>query len=120
VVQTPYGDSGKTTFFIKSESDWDEFADDIDGQELKVMKRINNQAAAVEACITRNGTIVGPFMTDLTGSFNQVVMETELENLGDLDKRMQEYKSNAKARESMSGYTDMYLTGKREIFQLFD
>ena len=67
VVQTPYGDSGKTTFFIKSESDWDEFADDIDGQELKVMKRINNQAAAVEACITRHGTIVGPFMTDLTG-----------------------------------------------------
>src|SRR4051812_5442864 len=67
VVQTPYGDSGKTTFFIKSESDWDEFAADIDGQELKVMKRINNQAAAVEACITRHGTIVGPFMTDLTG-----------------------------------------------------
>jgi biotin carboxylase len=31
------------------------------------MKRINNQAAAVEACITRHGTIVGPFMTDLTG-----------------------------------------------------
>ena len=23
VVQTPYGDSGKTTFFIKSEADWD-------------------------------------------------------------------------------------------------
>ena len=67
VVQTPYGDSGKTTFFIKSEADWDEFAADIDGQELKVMKRINNQAAAVEACITRHGTIVGPFMTDLTG-----------------------------------------------------
>ena len=37
------------------------------GQQLKVMKRINNQAAAVEACITRHGTIVGPFMTDLTG-----------------------------------------------------
>ena len=31
------------------------------------MKRINNKAAAVEACITRHGTIVGPFMTDLTG-----------------------------------------------------
>jgi len=31
------------------------------------MKRINNQASAVEACITRHGTIVGPFMTDLTG-----------------------------------------------------
>ncbi len=67
VVQTPYGDSGKTTFFIKSERDWDSYATDIDGQQLKVMKRINNQAAAVEACITRHGTIVGPFMTDLTG-----------------------------------------------------
>jgi hypothetical protein len=67
VVQTPYGDSGKTTFFIKSMADWDEYADDVVGEQLKVMKRINNKAAAVEACITRNGTIVGPFMTDLTG-----------------------------------------------------
>jgi biotin carboxylase len=67
VVQTPYGDSGKTTFFIKSEADWDTNADNMVGQELKVMKRINNKAAAVEACITRHGTIVGPFMTDLTG-----------------------------------------------------
>ena len=31
------------------------------------MKRIDNKAAAVEACITSHGTIVGPFMTDLTG-----------------------------------------------------
>ena len=67
MVQTPYGDSGKTTFFIKSEADWDDNAEDMTGQELKVMKRINNNAAAVEACITRHGTIVGPFMTDLTG-----------------------------------------------------
>lgn len=67
VVQTPYGDSGKTTFFIASEADWDEHADDIVGQQAKVMKRINNKAAAVEAVLTRHGTVVGPFMTDLTG-----------------------------------------------------
>ncbi len=67
VVQTPYGDSGKTTFFITSEADWDKYCADIVGEQLKVMKRINNKAAAVEACITRHGTIVGPFMTDLTG-----------------------------------------------------
>jgi hypothetical protein len=36
-------------------------------EELKIMKRINNHAAAVEAVNTRHGTIVGPFMTDLTG-----------------------------------------------------
>jgi len=67
VVQTPYGDSGKTTFFIATEADWDRNAEDMRDQDLKVMKRINNKAAAVEACITRHGTIVGPFMTDLTG-----------------------------------------------------
>jgi len=67
VVQTPYGDSGKTTFFVKSEEGWDKDAEDIVGEQLKVMKRIDNKAAAVEACITRHGTVVGPFMTDLTG-----------------------------------------------------
>jgi biotin carboxylase len=67
VVQTPYGDSGKTTFFIKEEADWDKSSKDIIGEQLKVMKRIDNKAAAVEACITKHGTIVGPFMTDLTG-----------------------------------------------------
>jgi biotin carboxylase len=67
VVQTPYGDSGRTTFFVKTEADWSAYADDIIGQQAKVMKRINNQAAAVEAVLTRHGTIVGPFMTDLTG-----------------------------------------------------
>jgi biotin carboxylase len=67
VVQTPYGDSGKTTFFIKSPGDWSAYADDIVGQQAKIMKRIENKAAAVEAVLTRHGTIVGPFMTDLTG-----------------------------------------------------
>jgi biotin carboxylase len=67
VVQTPYGDSGKTTFFIRGERDWDRYADDMADQELKVMKRINVRAAAVEAVLTRHGTVVGPLMTDLTG-----------------------------------------------------
>jgi biotin carboxylase len=67
VVQTPYGDSGKTTFFIRGEADWNRYASDMADQELKVMRRINCRAAAVEAVLTRHGTIVGPLMTDLTG-----------------------------------------------------
>jgi biotin carboxylase len=67
VVQTPYGDSGKTTYFICEQSDWDRHAADLVGEELKVMKRINCAAAAVEAVLTRHGTIVGPAMRDLTG-----------------------------------------------------
>ena len=67
VVQTPYGDSGKTTFFIASEADWKKHSADIVGQDIKVMRRINNQPVAVEAVLTRCGTVVGPFMTELTG-----------------------------------------------------
>jgi hypothetical protein len=67
VVQTPYGDSGKTTFFISSEADWNRHSKDISGQDIKVMKRINNRPIAVEAVLTRSGTVVGPFMSELTG-----------------------------------------------------
>jgi biotin carboxylase len=67
VVQTPYGDSGKTTFFLTSEADWNKHRKDIAGQDVKVMKRINNRPVAVEAVLTRCGTVVGPFMSELTG-----------------------------------------------------
>jgi hypothetical protein len=67
VVQTPYGDSGKTTFFISSEADWRKHSRDIVGEEIKVMRRINNRPVAVEAVLTRCGTIVGPFMSELIG-----------------------------------------------------
>lgn len=67
VVQTPYGDSGKTTFFIRGPSDWNRHAEQLTGEDLKVMRRINCQAAAMEAVVTRHGTVVGPVMRDLTG-----------------------------------------------------
>ena len=69
VVQMPYGDSGKTTFFIKSKADWEKCAekDPLHEQELKVMRRINHRAIAVEAVLTRHGTLVGPLMNDITG-----------------------------------------------------
>ncbi|WP_172330699.1 biotin carboxylase [Mangrovicoccus sp. HB161399] len=67
VVQTPYGDSGRTTFFIRARRDWDRHAAKIVGQDLKVMKRLNHIPGAIEGCATRHGTLVGPVMTDITG-----------------------------------------------------
>lgn len=67
VVQTPYGDSGKTTFFIAAEADWNRHKHDIIGEQLKIMKRINNTPVAVEAVITSSGVVVGPFLTELAG-----------------------------------------------------
>lgn len=67
VVQTAYGDSGKTTYFIADPASFRKNEGDIMGHEVKVMKRINNRPIAVEAVLTRHGTIVGPFMTEITG-----------------------------------------------------
>ena len=60
-------------------------------------------------------------MTDMTGVFNKVVVETEMDNLTDFDKRMKEYSNRPKDKtsEKMAGYTDMYHSGKREIYQVW-
>ncbi len=68
VVQTPYGDSGHTTFFIATEEDFKKYEDEIvKEKEVKIMKRINCKGSAIEACVTRHGTIVAPLMTELVG-----------------------------------------------------
>lgn len=67
VLQTAYGDSGKTTYFITSEEEFAKISGEVTGVEIKIMKRINNRPIAVEAVLTRHGTIVGPFMTEITG-----------------------------------------------------
>ena len=68
VLQSAYGDSGHTTFFIKSEADFRRHEHEIVGQdEIKIMKRITCRGSAIEACATKQGTIVGPLMTELVG-----------------------------------------------------
>lgn len=67
VIQTAYGDSGKTTYFVTSEAEFAAIADEVAGVEIKVMKRINNRPIAIEAVLTRHGTVVGPCMTEITG-----------------------------------------------------
>jgi hypothetical protein len=47
-------------------------------------------------------------------------METEFESLVDLEARLQEHMNNPALKEKMKGYTDMYLTGGREIYRTWD
>ena len=68
VVQTAYGDSGHTTFFISSKADWERHEAEIAAEsEVKVMKRIVPRQATLEACVTRCGTVVGPMLTEIVG-----------------------------------------------------
>ena len=68
VLQSAFGDSGHTTFFIKNEADFRRHESEIVGEgEIKIMKRIDCRGSAIEACATSEGTIVGPLMTELVG-----------------------------------------------------
>ena len=62
-------------------------------------------------------------MTDMTGEFNRVIMQSRFDNLTAYEDRFRQYMENSeeakKMREKMQGYQDMYLTGTREIFQVW-
>jgi len=57
-------------------------------------------------------------LTDLTGEFNRVILEYEVENVAQFEVRMKDYMTNAAFREKMKGYTDLWVSGTREILQI--
>jgi hypothetical protein len=68
VVQTPFGDSGKTTYFVSDERSYKQHASEIEeAAQVKIMRQINCRGSAIEACITSCGTVVGPLLTELIG-----------------------------------------------------
>jgi D-alanine-D-alanine ligase-like ATP-grasp enzyme len=68
VVQTAFGDSGHTTYFVAGEEDYARHAAEIAAEgEVKIMKRIKCRGATMEACATRSGTLVGPLLTEVVG-----------------------------------------------------
>lgn len=57
-------------------------------------------------------------LTDLTGDFNRVILEFEVENVSGFEARLKDYGTNPAFREKMKGYTDLWATGSREILQV--
>jgi hypothetical protein len=66
-------------------------------------------------------------MTDMVGEYNTVVMEMQVRSLAEFEKEMEEYRTGKPdprippdVAEELSKYTEMYLAGRREIFQTVD
>jgi hypothetical protein len=57
-------------------------------------------------------------LTDLTGEFNRVILEFEVENIAGFEERLKDYGSNEAFRAKMKGYTDLWNSGSREILQI--
>jgi hypothetical protein len=62
-------------------------------------------------------------MTDMTGQYNKVVMVSQYKNLTEYEQSWEKYQKDSEAmkkmNEIMAGYHDMYLTGSREIYQVW-
>ena len=68
------------------------------------------KAAAAAAKIQKHRVL-----TDLTGDFNRVILEYEVENVTEFEARMKQYMTDETFREKMKGYTELWATGSREI-----
>jgi hypothetical protein len=57
-------------------------------------------------------------LTDMTGEFNRVVLEFEVADLVTVEAQMKNYQTNEAFREKMKGYTELWVTGTRELMQV--
>ena len=62
-------------------------------------------------------------LTDMTGQYNRVIMVSQYESLKAYEESWNKYMQNSeemkKMQEAMKGYHEMYLTGAREIYQVW-
>ena len=56
-------------------------------------------------------------LTDVTGEFNRVILEYEVDSISGFEAQMKDYATNETLRAAMKGYTDLWLTGHRELLQ---
>jgi hypothetical protein len=57
-------------------------------------------------------------LTDYAAEFNTVVLEAEVADMAEFDRHMHEYQTNTALRETLKGYTDLWLTGRREVYRV--
>ena len=72
--------------------------------------------------MTGNEEVVN-IMTDMTGQFHRVIMVSKYDSLTAYEesfkKYMEDNEETQKMKEKMKGFNDMYVSGSREIFQVW-
>jgi len=81
------------------------------GQASKLAAQIKDAVASSKLGNAR-------VLTDLTGDFNRVILEHEAADMAGFESAMKDYATNKTFQDKMKGYTDMYVTGSREILRL--
>ena len=80
------------------------------GHASKLATQLKEAAAAAQVPNHR-------VLTDLTGEFNRVIFEYEVENVAGFESQLSRYLSGEFA-EKMKGYTDHWVSGTRELLKI--
>jgi hypothetical protein len=81
------------------------------GQAGKLAAQLKNMAKAGNL---RNVRV----LTDFAADFNHVIMEHEVESASEFEELITTYSSDPQSREAAKGYTDLWTTGRRELFRV--
>ena len=81
------------------------------GQASKLAAMLKDAVATRPSMKTR-------VLTDFIAGFNTVVLETETPDLNAFEAEMKEYATSPEIREKMRGYTDLWQSGRREVYRL--
>ena len=58
-------------------------------------------------------------LTDTISQMNTVVLEFDVKNLSEYEAQYKEYSTDPRVKKAMEGYTDLYLSGRREVLQRY-
>ena len=62
-------------------------------------------------------------LTDMTGQYNRVIMVSQYDSLAAYEEAFKKYMNPTpemqEAMKKMDGYTDLYLSGSREIYKIW-
>lgn len=73
------------------------------------------------------GDVKTRVMTDMVGPYHTVVVETEVASLAEWEQQMMDYKAgkpdpnmDPEVMKEMANYNEMYIKGRREIYQIVE
>jgi heme-degrading monooxygenase HmoA len=64
------------------------------------------------------GFVSARVLVDYVANYWTVVLEMEVESLGDFERQMTEYSASPEFREAMKGYMDEVDGGSREVYKI--
>jgi heme-degrading monooxygenase HmoA len=85
------------------------------GHSKSVAEKFKNSLSAMQKM---KGFKSGRVLLDYVGSYWTVVLETEVDSLGNFEALLNEYATNKEMHEIMKGYMDDVEGGHREVFRI--